>query len=103
MPADGVWGHRKRAGRAAPVHWTGPQISIVRRALGDPGEDREGLRRGEAAARGRQTRTALRHHGTATRKSLAEGPLGEPASPVAARPLVGLPAGGALGLAARGG
>src|SRR6478736_100277 len=24
-PADGVWGHRKRAGRAAPEHWTGPQ------------------------------------------------------------------------------
>src|SRR5947199_6272785 len=24
--ADGVWGHRKRAGREAPEHWTGPQI-----------------------------------------------------------------------------
>src|SRR5205823_860786 len=75
--ADGVWGHRKRAGRAAPEHWTGPQISIIRRALGDPGEDREGLRRGEAAARGRETRTALRHHGTATRKALAEDPVRE--------------------------
>src|SRR5439155_128704 len=85
MPADGVWGHRKRAGRAAPEHWTGPQISIIRRALGDPGEDREGLRRGEAAARGRETRTALRHHGTATRKALAEDPVGELAAPDAAR------------------
>jgi hypothetical protein len=25
--ADGVWGHRKRAGREAPEHWTGPQQS----------------------------------------------------------------------------
>ena len=25
-PADGVWGHRKRGGRAAPEHWTGPQV-----------------------------------------------------------------------------
>ena len=24
-PADGVWGHRKRGGREAPEHWTGPQ------------------------------------------------------------------------------
>src|SRR2546430_17345058 len=85
MPADGVWGRRKRAGRAAPEHWTGPQISIIRRALGDPGEDREGLRRGEAAARGRETRTALRHHGTATRKALAEDPVRELASPDASR------------------
>jgi len=22
-----VWGHRKRAGREAPEHWTGPQMS----------------------------------------------------------------------------
>src|SRR5438874_11971091 len=85
MPADGVWGHRKRAGRAAPEHWTGPQISIVRRAFGDPGEDREGLRRGEAAARGGETRTALRHHGAATRKALAEDAVGELAPPDAAR------------------
>jgi len=28
MPADGVWGHRKRAGREAPEHWTGPQIVL---------------------------------------------------------------------------
>src|SRR6266404_5622425 len=26
--ADGVWGHRKRAGREAPEHWTGPQILL---------------------------------------------------------------------------
>jgi len=27
--ADGVWGHRKRAGREAPEHWTGPQVLII--------------------------------------------------------------------------
>src|SRR6266480_467000 len=26
MLADGVWGHRKGVGRAAPEHWTGPQM-----------------------------------------------------------------------------
>jgi hypothetical protein len=29
-PADGVWGHRKRAGREAPEHWTGPQNLTTR-------------------------------------------------------------------------
>src|SRR5439155_417474 len=28
--ADGVWGHRKRAGRAAPEHWTGPQNQMTK-------------------------------------------------------------------------
>ena len=27
--ADGVWGHRKRGGREAPEHWTGPQVSMT--------------------------------------------------------------------------
>src|SRR5207253_8454336 len=30
-PADGVWGHRKRAGRDAPEHWTGPQNHLTER------------------------------------------------------------------------
>src|SRR5206468_971327 len=29
-PADGVWGHRKRAARVAREHWTGPQLLLLR-------------------------------------------------------------------------
>src|SRR5206468_11473965 len=31
MLADGVWGHRKGAGRAAPEHWRGPRYGEAER------------------------------------------------------------------------
>src|SRR2546425_1112769 len=62
-----------------------PALLVVGCAFGDPGEDGEDLLGGEAAARGGETRTALRHHRAATRKPLAEDAVGELASPDAAR------------------
>src|SRR6266404_45274 len=53
--ADGVWGHRKRAGRGAPEHWTGPQIK-------NEGEAERGSahlgRRGLGASEARRARSA---------------------------------------------
>jgi len=50
--ADGVWGHRKGAGRAAPEHWRGPRYGEAERESARAG------RRGLGASEGRRARSA---------------------------------------------
>src|SRR5207244_3509720 len=69
-PADGVWGHRKRAGRAAPEHWTGPQNREAERESAWAG--RRGLGASEAREEwtGSQNREAERESAWAGRRGL---------------------------------
>src|SRR5438046_2451201 len=55
-PADGVWGHRKGAGRGAPEHCTGPQGEAER-------ESARAGRRGLGASEARRARSARARDG----------------------------------------
>src|SRR5206468_9118476 len=60
-------------------------LLVVRRALGDPGEDGEDLGLGEATTRRGEAGAALRHQGAAAGQSLAEDAVRDLAAPDAAR------------------
>src|SRR6266404_380788 len=81
--ADGVWGHRKRAGRGAPEHWTGPQIKnegggrARKRSSWPTGSGGIGSAQGaERPSTGRAPRLRMRGRPSAEALILADGVWG---------------------------